>query len=171
MPYDEEIIPGQFKDRALIESAAGRPFHVAFGVELWPTLPEKAAALFHSLSCNHCFFNGNKRTAVIALDLFLALNGHILAMTADEVYVLSKRTASANAEGRTLESVMAELSAQIGGAAVSFEALEALESSPNSDQLPKETRDKILHHVRSLRAGMIKALEKMESVSPSVDSN
>ncbi len=164
LPYDEEIVPGQFRDRALIESAAGRPFHMAFGAELWPTLPEKAAALFHSLSCNHCFFNGNKRTAVIALDLFLALNGHILAMTSDEIYVLSKRTATANAEGRNLESVMAELSSQIGGAAVSYEALEALGSSSTQDQLPEETREKILLHVRSLRSGMEKALEKVESI-------
>jgi hypothetical protein len=144
---------------------------VAFGAELWPTLPEKAAALFHSLSCNHCFFNGNKRTAVIALDLFLALNEHILAMTSEEIYDLSKRTATANADGVALETVLAQLSSQIGAAAVSFEAIEALGNSPAPDQLPEDTREKIRSHVRSLRSGMEKILKGASSDSPSVDSN
>lgn len=36
----------------------------------------KAAALFRSLVKNHAFFDGNKRTAVTATDVFLGINGY-----------------------------------------------------------------------------------------------
>jgi len=45
---------------------------------MFRSLPEKAAALFHSLIANHPFENGNKRTAVIALELFLSANSVLL---------------------------------------------------------------------------------------------
>ena len=45
---------------------------------MFRSLPEKAAALFHSLIANHPFGNGNKRTAVIALELFLSANSVLL---------------------------------------------------------------------------------------------
>lgn len=141
LPYDETIPPGQYRDQALIESAVGRPFSAAFGVERWPSLPEKAAALFHSLACNHCFLNGNKRTAVIALDLFLALNEHLFTMNSDEVYELARRTATANAEGRSLEDVMAELSRQIGEASVS---LQQLQDGSLLAAIGREAYDKLL---------------------------
>jgi prophage maintenance system killer protein len=40
---------------ANIESALGRPFHSADGQDVYPTIIEKAAALFHSLIANHPF--------------------------------------------------------------------------------------------------------------------
>ncbi|MEW6574227.1 MAG: type II toxin-antitoxin system death-on-curing family toxin [Bacillota bacterium] len=36
----------------------------------------KSAALFRSLIQNHPFLDGNKRTAIVALDVFLGLNGY-----------------------------------------------------------------------------------------------
>ena len=48
----------------------------AFGeYELYPTLLEKVAQLCYSLCKNHCFTDGNKRTAVIAMLMFLDTNG------------------------------------------------------------------------------------------------
>ena len=99
MPYDEKINPSEFRNRGLIESAAGRPFQTAFGAELWPTLPQKAAVLFHSLVCNHCFINGNKRTAVIGVDMFAAINRHLFIMPSHEVYEMARTTAQANQDG------------------------------------------------------------------------
>ncbi|MCL5676331.1 MAG: type II toxin-antitoxin system death-on-curing family toxin [Firmicutes bacterium] len=40
---------------------------------------QSAAAFFRSLVKNHAFFDGNKRTALIALGLFLNLNGWDIA--------------------------------------------------------------------------------------------
>lgn len=63
------------RDIHLLESAVKRPSLVLFGQAQFPTLTDKAAALFHSLAYHHLFVDGNKRTAVRALAYFLELNG------------------------------------------------------------------------------------------------
>lgn len=70
--------PGELvgvKDRGLLDSAILRPQSSAFGDDAYPTLFEKAAALFESLGQNHPFHNANKRTAFVALVIFLRYNG------------------------------------------------------------------------------------------------
>jgi death-on-curing protein len=73
-PSSENVATGGVRDRTLIESAVGRPFQSAFGQDIYPTVIEKGVALFHSLVANHAFVDGNKRTAVTALDHFLLAN-------------------------------------------------------------------------------------------------
>lgn len=46
-----------------------------FGVELYPKIEEKAAILMINIIKKHPFHNGNKRTAFMAMDVFLGLNG------------------------------------------------------------------------------------------------
>jgi death-on-curing protein len=62
-----KILGGEpaLRDHHVLESAAARPMASAFGEDAYPTLLEKAAALFHSLVLNHPFVDGNKRTAVV----------------------------------------------------------------------------------------------------------
>ncbi len=74
------------RDRNLLESAAARPQASAFGEDAYPTLTEKAAALMHSLVLNHAFVDGNKRTATIALLVFLRLNGLRQIWQTDEAF-------------------------------------------------------------------------------------
>ena len=93
---DEPINPSEFRDIRLIESAVNRPLQSAFGRSIHRTVVEKAAALFHSLITNHPFANGNKRTAVIAVDLFLIANGYDLYLSQEEMYRLAKETAQHN---------------------------------------------------------------------------
>jgi death on curing protein len=62
------------RDAGLVASAAARPGPV-FGTESYETLIDKAAALLHSLVCNHAFSDENKRAGLIAADVFLHLNG------------------------------------------------------------------------------------------------
>jgi death on curing protein len=109
LPYDQIVYRDKFDDAGLLESAVGRPFQTFGGEELYPTLPAKAAALFHSLVCNHCFSNGNKRTAVIALHFFLLGNGYILAISNKELYDLANETAKANHDGIKPSTVLANL--------------------------------------------------------------
>lgn len=73
---NEELIGGrsQLRDVDLLESAVLRPMTSAFGEDAYITIHDKAAALFHSLSRNHAFVDGNKRTSVLATILFLQLN-------------------------------------------------------------------------------------------------
>ena len=64
------------RDHHLLESAARRPAISLFGQSQFPTLLDKAAALLHSLAYHHLFMDGNKRTAVRAVSVFLKLNGY-----------------------------------------------------------------------------------------------
>jgi len=63
------------RDFSLLDSALRRPEATSFGVELYPTLLEKGAALFQSLACNHPLVDGNKRSAFVVTMTFLRENG------------------------------------------------------------------------------------------------
>ncbi|MGY0491210.1 type II toxin-antitoxin system death-on-curing family toxin [Streptomyces sp. WG-D5] len=63
------------RDMGLLVSAIERPRTNVFGAELYPTLHEKTAALLHSVARNHALIDGNKRTAWLAMRVFLRLNG------------------------------------------------------------------------------------------------
>ncbi len=72
------------RDRGLLESAVARPQASAFGVDAYPDLVNKAAALLHSLVLNHAFVDGNKRTAVLVTLVVVDLNGHTGRWTTGE---------------------------------------------------------------------------------------
>ncbi|MFH0241990.1 type II toxin-antitoxin system death-on-curing family toxin [Streptomyces sp. HK10] len=63
------------RDMGLLVSAIERPRTNVFGAELYPALHDKAAALLHSVARNHALIDGNKRTAWLAMRVFLRLNG------------------------------------------------------------------------------------------------
>lgn len=70
----DPISPPGIKDEGLLESACTRP-HTSIGDhEKYPTAELKLAALFHSLTKNHAFHNGNKRTALATLLAALSRN-------------------------------------------------------------------------------------------------
>jgi death-on-curing protein len=63
------------RDLGLLQSAVARPRATFDGRDLYPDIFSKAAALLASLAKNHAFVDGNKRTAVAATGLLLAVNG------------------------------------------------------------------------------------------------
>ena len=63
------------RDWDLLSSALGRPQATFGGEDLYPDIFLKAAAVVQSLSSNHPFVDGNKRTALATLEYFLHLNG------------------------------------------------------------------------------------------------
>jgi len=69
------------RDQGLLEAALYRP-QTGYYVDLI----EEAAALWESLSQNHSFIDGNKRTAFAAMYTFLAINGARLTADAQETY-------------------------------------------------------------------------------------
>ena len=82
------------RDAGLVSSAAARPETYAFGVAANTTVDEKAAALLHSVICNHAFVDGNRRTAWVAARVLLALHGKRPGLTEDEAYELVIRIAT-----------------------------------------------------------------------------
>jgi death on curing protein len=63
------------RDLGALESAIAHPRAIFEGVDLYPTLLEKAAALCFSLVQDHPFVDGNKRVGHAAMETFLVLNG------------------------------------------------------------------------------------------------
>lgn len=76
------------RDVGLLSSAVARPESSMFGVEAYPDLFVKAAALFSSLAQNHPFFDGNRRFAWVTTLTFLELNGVVIDMTTDSAFEL-----------------------------------------------------------------------------------
>lgn len=66
------------KDLNLLKLAAGRPQMSVGFQDAYPSVFDKAAALFHSIINNHPFLDGNKRTSLFSAVLFLELNGWIV---------------------------------------------------------------------------------------------
>jgi death-on-curing protein len=60
----------------------------AFGVDAYPTVETKAAALLHSLVRNHALVDGNERLAWLASVVFLGLNGRTVELSDDEAFEL-----------------------------------------------------------------------------------
>ena len=68
-----------FRDEGLFDSALSRPLNLdAYGE---PDACALAASYAVALAKNHPFIDGNKRTAFVAMELFLMLNGHELNAT------------------------------------------------------------------------------------------
>ncbi|MGY2224613.1 type II toxin-antitoxin system death-on-curing family toxin [Pseudomonas gingeri] len=71
---EDPISPPGIKSQPLLESACARP-HTGMGsVDKYESLLDKVAALFHSLTKNHAFHNGNKRTALVSMLTVLSRN-------------------------------------------------------------------------------------------------
>lgn len=68
------------RDFPLLHSAVERPKVTYLGLDLYPTVFAKAAALLQSLCLNHPFTDGNKRTAWFSTKRFLWINSwHLTA--------------------------------------------------------------------------------------------
>jgi death on curing protein len=64
------------RDIGLLRSALARPENLlAYGA---PDIADLAASYAFGIARNHPFVDGNKRTAYVVCELFLALNGHEL---------------------------------------------------------------------------------------------
>ena len=75
------------RDAGLFESALARPLHPAAYAD--PDAADLAAAYGFGLARNHAVVDGNKRTAFVAVELFLALNGfELVANDADCVLTM-----------------------------------------------------------------------------------
>lgn len=82
------------RDSDALQSALAQPQMTFDGQDLYPDLVAKAAALGFSLVSNHPFFDGNKRIAHAALEVFLLLNRHELEADVDDAETVMLQLAS-----------------------------------------------------------------------------
>jgi death-on-curing family protein len=146
-PGSEPVGAGGCRDINLLESAVARPFHSAFGEDAYPTILDKAA-LFHSLNSNHPFHDGNKRTAIIALDDFLVANGYLQDMSNTEIYDLAIKVASYKERDVSNEGSLAEIREALSGVLIPLSALKKeMGSDAKLKQMYKDCM-KVRLHVR-----------------------
>ncbi len=78
------------RDEGLLESALARPLN-RHAYEAVEDIVDLAATYALALSSNHPFIDGNKRTAFLAMGLFLEKNGqHLIAGQADATLTMLK---------------------------------------------------------------------------------
>ena len=75
------------RDEGLLEGALARPLHRAGYGD--PDVAELAALYAIAIARNHPFVDGNKRTALVALETFLVLNGCAFAVGDAEAVVVT----------------------------------------------------------------------------------
>lgn len=90
------------RDRGGLESAVARPQMTFGGEDLYPELPDKAAALLHSLVLNHPSIDGNKRAGAMAAELFLLINAAELRASDDELIAITLQTAEGKVTAEAL---------------------------------------------------------------------
>jgi death-on-curing family protein len=145
-PGSSPVQKHTIRDRGLLESACARPFQTAFGEEGFPSVLQKAAVLFHGLIANHAFHDGNKRTAVVALNTFLTANDFMLGLLPNDMYDVAIRTAEARSLGVRVEETLSELGRVLKEWAVPFEALRNDPEFAELYQLQIEGRKTIREH-------------------------
>jgi death-on-curing family protein len=124
-PGADPVEKGALRDRGLLESALSRPFQSAFGEDAYPGILEKAAALFHSLVANHCFIDGNKRTAVVALQMFLVANSIAPLLSDEQIYNVARETAAHTNRGVSAAGAYDEILSTLMAKTVSFAEVRA----------------------------------------------
>lgn len=90
------------RDPGALESAVAQPRATFDGVDLYPGLVEKAAALCFSLVQNHPFVDGNKRVAHAAMETLLLLNGTEIVASIDDQEQLMLGVAAGRIDQREL---------------------------------------------------------------------
>lgn len=82
------------RDLVLLQEAVSRPKATFGGKDLYPDIFHKAAALMGSLIKNHPFIDGNKRTAITSVAIFLQKNGRLLETTQKELELFTLSVAT-----------------------------------------------------------------------------
>ena len=89
-------------DRGRLESAVAQPMAMFAGNFLHEDLYDMAAAYLFHIARDHPFFDGNKRTALLAALVFLEINGVSIRAEEDELEDLAVGAAEGRADKSSL---------------------------------------------------------------------
>ena len=73
---DEFVLSSGIRDESLLISAVNSPFQTFMGSDLYPSIYDKSAQLCYGIANNHPFTDGNKRTALHSMYVYLIINGY-----------------------------------------------------------------------------------------------
>ena len=90
------ILSSGIRDKSLLASAVNAPFQTFMGNDLYPSIYDKAAQLCYGIANNHPFTDGNKRTALHSMYVYLIINGFDINASQQEVENLIINVAAGN---------------------------------------------------------------------------
>ena len=93
---DAFVLSSGVRDKNLLASAVNTPFQTFMGSDLYPSLCDKAAQLCYGIANNHPFTDGNKRTALHSMYVYLIINGIDITASQQEVENLIINVAAGN---------------------------------------------------------------------------
>ena len=101
------------RDKNLLESAVNNPFQTFGGIDLYPTIFDKAAQLAFGLVKNHGFVDGNKRVAIHAMEVYLVINGYNTNFSQEELVKIGMDLAASNLSAKNLSKILEQRTFQI----------------------------------------------------------
>lgn len=96
------------RDLGLLQSALSAPFQAFEGEEIYPSLLSKAAAMCRSIIANHPIVDGNKRTGIHVMLIFLELNGVQPDYTQEQLIALGFGVAAGNLDASDILNWLTE---------------------------------------------------------------
>lgn len=90
------VLSSGVRDENLLASAVNTPFQTFMGNNLYPSIYDKAAQLCYGIANNHPFTDGNKRTALHSMYVYLIINGFDITASQQDVENLIINVAAGN---------------------------------------------------------------------------
>ncbi len=106
------LSPG-VRDENLLASAVNTPFQTFIGNDLYPSIYDKAAQLCYGIANNHPFTDGNKRTALHSMYVYLIINGFDITATQQDVENMIIDVAAGNMTNAELTQWLRENTVEI----------------------------------------------------------
>lgn len=107
------ILSSGIRDKSLLASAVNAPFQTFMGNDLYPSIYDKAAQLCYGIANNHPFTDGNKRTALHSMYVYLIINGYDITATQQDVENLIINVAAGRMNNTELSKWLQENTIQI----------------------------------------------------------
>ena len=96
------------RDEGLLESALGRPQNLFVYADTSVSIVDMAASYAYGIATNHPFVDGNKRTALVVSQTFLALNGYEFNGSFETEYDVFIKLAAGEWDEKTLAGWFAD---------------------------------------------------------------
>ncbi|HAJ94753.1 MAG TPA: type II toxin-antitoxin system death-on-curing family toxin [Actinobacteria bacterium] len=93
----------EIRDIGALESAIYHSYASFEGKDLYETIEEKASRHAYGIIRNHPFLDGNKRTGLFVMLVFLELNGIELKFSQSELVALGTNIAKGTVDSRHIE--------------------------------------------------------------------
>ena len=107
------VLSSGVRNENLLASAVNTPFQTFMGNDLYPSIYDKAAQLCYGIANNHPFTDGNKRTALHSMYVYLIINGFDIMATQQDVENMIIDVASGNMTNTELAQWLRENTVEI----------------------------------------------------------